>query len=139
MQKKKVPVGLVVALCALLAIGVIANGSQALQDAGLFQKKQEVAQIAPTTLSEEDLKAQKEALRASVRGNSGTDSPRPIDPDSARIDGMNDNGVPNVPAIFIKPEVSYKPVLNDSSTAGQWWNSNHRLDKKAKEVAAGKK
>ncbi len=143
MQKKKVPMGLVLGLCGLIAIAVIANGSQALQDAGLFQKKpaQNVAANPPTSLTREEERAQREQLRESIRSTGPTRGAEmtPTTPDGKKAAGFNDKGVPEKPAIFIEPEITIKPIQNDSSTASQWWSANHRLDKKAKEVAAGKK
>jgi hypothetical protein len=120
MQKKKLPVGLVVAFGVLLAVGLFVNAGEALKTAGinLGKKPEPPKELKGQQLSEEEEQKQREAMMT-ARASRQKDG-----------DVKDPNANPDKPVLLIEPEVgNFKQSYNASQTSGQWWNEDSYVEK----------
>lgn len=124
MQKKKLPVGLVVAFAVLVLIGIFANANNTLKTAGLDMGKKPEAptELKGKQLSEGEMKAQRDAMlqaRASRQGDQETVA----------------NANPEKPTLLIMPEIgNHKQSFNESQTAAQWYREDSYIEEKTRKA-----
>lgn len=123
MQKKKLSTTLVVALVALVVVGIFANGTQIFKNAGVELGKKESAptEMQGQELSDAERAQQREALKSARQNRNQTVA----------------SGVPAKPLLLIEPEVTnFKQAYNASATASHWYMEDSYVEVQRKKTEA---